>query len=459
MSASHSPGEYFVVGTRVLTPSGMGPAALHIAHGKIVAVTKREAVPAGAAVKDAGDAVVMPGVVDTHVHVNEPGRTEWEGFASATRAAAAGGVTTLVDMPLNSIPPTTTVANLMTKAAAMEGRIAVDVGLWGGAIPGNAGDLRAMLGAGALGFKCFMVESGVDEFPCVNGNDLRAAMLALRDTNAPLLAHAELSGPIDEALASGVLPTDARSYRRYLLSRPKSAEDLAVALLAELCTEIGARVHVVHLSSAGVLDTLRRARDAKLPLSAETAPHYLHFDAETIPDGATPYKCAPPIREHENREQLWKGLREGLVSMVVTDHSPCTPELKKLTAGSFDDAWGGIASLQLGFSVIWTEAHARGIPFETVVGWMASAPAKLAGLEGRKGALQVGNDADFVLFRPDATFTVDAAELQHRNKITPYQGQVLRGVVDETYVRGENVYSRGEFSPRLSGQWVKRAGA
>ncbi len=344
---------------RVVAGGAMKPAAIHITAGVIAAVTDFDDVPPGVPLLDAGDAVISPGIVDSHVHINEPGRTEWEGFATATRAAAAGGVTTLVDMPLNSIPPTTTLAGLEAKLAAARGQCWVDVGFWGGAVPGNSGELRGLLDAGALGFKCFMVDSGVPEFGFVGEADLRASMEAIAEAGAPLLVHAELPGPIAAAHAA-TLGLDPRRYATYVRSRPREAEDLAIALLVDLCRATRARVHVVHLSSASALDLFRHARAEGLPLSAETTPHYLHFAAEDIPDGATPFKCAPPIRERANREQLWRALDEGLISSVVSDHSPCTPALKKLEAGDFAAAWGGIASLQLGLPVVWTDASARG---------------------------------------------------------------------------------------------------
>jgi allantoinase len=448
--------ETWFVGRRVFRGGQWGPAAIGVRQGTIACIETPEAVPAGAPVVDVGDACLLPGIVDTHVHINEPGRTEWEGFVSATRAAAAGGVTTLVDMPLNSIPPTTTVPHLLKKAEAMEGKCAVDVGLWGGVIPGNVAELRAMVAAGALGFKCFMVDSGVDEFPPVDADGIRDALLALREDGVTLLAHAELEGPLRDAMR-GPLPTDPSSYLRYLRSRPSQAEDEAIALLASLAKETRASMHVVHLSSANALPILRRAQDEGLALSAETAPHYLYFQSETIPEGATPYKCAPPIRESANRQRLWEGLRDGTVSMVVTDHSPCTPELKRLASGSFDDAWGGIASLQLGLSATWTEASARGIALETMLPWLTEAPARLAGLSGRKGKIAVGFDADFVVFQPDEFFQVEADRLYHRHPLTPYQGARLRGVVRATYLRGQKVFDQTQGPKGRSGQWTKRA--
>jgi allantoinase len=440
---------------RVVTSGAVQPASVHIRQGVIVGVAGHADVPAGCPVVDSGDAVVMPGLVDAHVHINEPGRTEWEGFETATRAAAAGGVTALVDMPLNSIPPTTTVAHLEEKARSARGRCRVDVGFWGGAVPGNAGDLVPLLEAGALGFKCFMVDSGVAEFGHVGEPDLRRALEVLAGTGAPLLVHAELPGPIDAA-RDAVRGLDPRTYAAYLRSRPREAEDQAIALLASLCRTTGARAHVVHLSSSTALGLLAKARDEGVSLTAETTPHYLHFAAEEIPDGATPFKCAPPIRERDNREALWGALQGGLIDLVVSDHSPCTPELKKLEAGDFDAAWGGISSLQLGLPIVWTDARRRGIPLERLAGWLCRGPAKLAGLDGRKGEIANGYDADLVVWDPEATFRVEPPLIQHRHKVTPYAGEVLHGVVEATYLRGEKVYERGSFPGEARGRWLKR---
>jgi allantoinase len=377
----------------------------------------------------------MPGVVDTHVHVNEPGRTEWEGFESATRAAAAGGTTTIVDMPLNSIPATTSVAALEMKRAEARGHCFVDVGFWGGVVPGNATALAPMVRAGALGFKCFLIESGVDEFPHVGEADLRPAMTALAPLEVPLLVHAEVAGPIDD-VAPAIAAADARKYATYLASRPGAAEDQAIALMVRLCRESRARTHIVHHSSMSALDALREARTSGIPLTVETCPHYLRFTAEEIEDGATQYKCAPPIREAANREALWRALEDGVIDMVASDHSPCTPSLK---AGDFGGAWGGIAGLQLALSVVWTEARARGRTISDLTRWMCEVPARLAGLQARKGTIAVGHDADLVIWRPEEEFTVTPERILHRHKVTPYLGARLAGVVQATYVRGERV--------------------
>jgi allantoinase len=440
--------DFVVRGRKVLAAGRVEPRTVHVAAGTIAAVGGYHDVPPGCPVVDAEDAVVMPGLVDTHVHVNEPGRTEWEGFATATRAAAAGGVTTLIDMPLNSVPPTTSAAALASKLAAARDQVWIDVGFWGGVVPGNTADLAALSADGVLGFKCFLVDSGVAEFAHVDADQLERALRVLAVLDRPLLVHAETPGPIAAAAAAQRGLADAlwRQYRTFLASRPPAAEDEAVAVVVAAARRTGAAVHVVHHCSATSLADLARARNDGLRITAETCPHYLHFAAEDIADGATAFKCAPPIREADNRERLWQGLADGVLDMVVSDHSPCTPALKGRGGGSFRDAWGGIASLQLGLAVMWTEAHRRGIGLPALARWMAQAPAELAGLAHRKGALAPGYDADIVVWDPDRTFEVGAGGLQHRHHLTPYAGETLRGVVCQTYVRGQLVYDDGEFA-------------
>lgn len=447
--------EFVVRGQRLVLPSGMSPGTVHIKNGRIDRIGSPEDTPEGISIIDAGNLVVMPGLVDSHVHINEPGRTEWEGFETATRAAAAGGITTLVDMPLNSVPPTTTKRGLLEKAEAMEGRIWVDIGLWGGAVSGNTNELSTLIKEGALGFKCFLVESGVPEFSHLNPEELADAVRALSGTGAPLLVHAELPGPISAAEAD-LAEMDPKTYARYLRSRPKSAEDQAIDLLYGHCNSIKTPIHIVHLSSSTALDTFRRARDQMLPFSAETTPHYLFFEAEGIPDGQTQYKCAPPIREHQNREALWNGLREGLIEMVVSDHSPCPPEMKKLGEGRFDLAWGGISSVELSLPATWTEARARGASLKTLSDWMCASPARLAGLSHRKGKLAAGYDADLTIWDPDASFRVDAQKLHHRHRITPYHGRELFGAVEMTFLRGTLIYDRNGFQSKPNGTWIKQ---
>jgi allantoinase len=432
-----------VRGRRVLTPHGEREAAVLIEAGRILDIVGFDAVPAGIELFEAESAAILPGLVDSHVHVNEPGRTEWEGFETATRAAAAGGVTTIVDMPLNSIPVTTSAAALEAKLSAARGHVSVDCAFWGGVVPGNAGELAGMLDAGARGFKAFLIDSGIDDFPASSEPDLRAALRVLSTRGAPLLAHAEMASC--EAAVSG----DPGAYATYLASRPKAWENDAIALLIALAREHRTPVHVVHLASAEAVGPLAEARAAGVPISAETCPHYLSFDAEAIGDGRTEFKCAPPIREHENRERLWRALRDGVLDMVVSDHSPCTPALK---AGGFMGAWGGIASLQFALPAVWTEARRRGVGLAAIVAWMSERPAALAGLDHRKGRLAPGYDADLVIFDPDATFTVDASEVHHRHKLTPYLGRSLRGVVRMTFLRGRPVYAEGAFTGPAAGE-------
>lgn len=440
---------------RVVTGSGVAPASIHLAGGLIAEVAGWDEVPAGAPLLDAGDLVVTPGLVDSHVHVNEPGRTAWEGFASATRAAAAGGVTTIVDMPLNSIPATTTVAALEAKMAAAEGQCWVDVGFHGGVVPGNLADLAPLCRSGVLGFKCFLVPSGVDEFGHVGEAELGPALDVLGDAGVPLLVHAELEGPI-AAAAEAVMAMSPYRYLTYLRSRPASAEDQAIAMLIGLARpRRRARVHVVHCASGGALELLAAARQEGVGIGAETCPHYLHLAAEEVPDRATEYKCAPPIREAENRERLWGGVAGGVIDLVVSDHSPCTPELKRREQGDFMAAWGGIASLQLTLPVMWSEIRRRGYGLAELVAWMCRGPAALVGL-ARKGAIARGSDADLAIWDPDAAFEVRGAALQHRSPLTPYDGETLYGVVDTTIVGGRVVYRRGQFEGRPAGRLLLR---
>ena len=386
----------------------------------------------------AGDEVLLPGLVDTHVHVNEPGRTDWEGYASATRAAAAGGVTTLLDMPLNSIPPTTTVANLRTKQAAARDQVWIDTGFWGGAVPantnpGNAGDLAGLHEAGVFGFKCFLLPSGVDEFPPLGLDEIETDMRELVGFDSLLIVHAEDAHEIEAAP-----DPHGPHYSDFLASRPHEAEDVGIAEVIERAERTGARAHILHLSSAEALDEIREARDRGVRLTVETCPHYLTLTAESVPDGATAFKCCPPIREEGNRDRLWQGLLDGTIDCIVSDHSPATVDLKQPADGDFGTAWGGISSLQLGLSLVWTEAARRGIPLQQVVEWMSASPARVAGLQ-RKGRLEVGYDADFAVFAPEEAFTVELGRLRHKNPVSAYEGKTLTGVVRTAYLRGEEI--------------------
>ena len=443
---------------RIITAEGERSGAVRVSAGRIVSVDPFDA-PAGAGrdspvvteVRIADDCVLLPGLVDSHVHINEPGRTEWEGFDSATAAAAAGGITTVVDMPLNSIPPTVDLAALRVKQQAAEGRVHVDVAFWGGAVPNSvesSGDLEDLHRAGVAGFKCFLLDSGVPEFPPLDRAGLAAAMRRIAAFDGLLIAHAE-----DPAVIAAAGEPAGRSYRAFVESRPDRAETEAIGWLLDAARQTGCRTHLVHLSSAEALPLIAAARSEGLPVTVETCPHYLSLAAERVPDGATQYKCCPPIRGQANRERLWQALSDGLIDCVVSDHSPCTAELKRLDTGDFDAAWGGIASVQLSLPVTWTEASSRGHTLTELAGWMAAAPARLAGLAG-KGAIAAGYDADFAVFAPEQTFVVEPSRLRHRNPVTPYAGARLRGVVRETWLAGARIDGQ---APR--GRLLRRADA
>ncbi len=458
------PNQNFVIrGKQVVLPGSIVPASIHISADTIVAVETYDNVPTDCEVIDAGDdSVVMAGLVDSHVHVNEPGRTEWEGFRTATRAAAAGGVTTLIDMPLNSVPPTTTVAGLEEKLTAARGQSYVDVGFWGGVVPRNTAELALLFKRGVVGFKCFLIHSGVDEFPNVTEADLRTAMPELARLDAVLIVHAEVPGPISRTgipacsvaaetqtgresetrTDKNVCPTE---YATFLASRPRAAENEAVELMIRLSEEFGTRVHIVHHSSADALSMLAGAKASGVLLTAETCPHYLTFAAEEIPDGATEFKCCPPIREQENREQLWGAVADGTIDMIVSDHSPCPPAMKLRESGDFLQAWGGISSLELRLPAVWTEAKSRGFSINELARWVCGAPAKLVGLAGRKGSIAPGYDADLIIWNPGKRFKVKGERLQHRHKLTPYEDRMLDGVVEKTFLRGRKIYDGGEL--------------
>ncbi len=436
---------------RVVTPEGLRSAAVLVDGERIRAVVELQDVPTNAVRQDFGHDVLLPGLFDSHVHINEPGRTEWEGFLTATRAAAAGGYTMLVDMPLNCVPATTNVAALEAKRRAAQGQCRVDWATWGGVVPDNPAEIEALAGAGVRGFKCFLVHPGIDEFSMVREADLRKALPHVARTGLPLLVHAELPGPVDGA-TERLRDADWRRYSTYLQSRPDEAELAAIRLMLSLCRDYGFRLHIVHLATSLALEELRAARAARLPVSVETCPHYLRLEAETIADGATLCKCAPPIRERSNREQLWLGLKEGIIGLVVTDHSPCPPAMKRLEEKNFRSAWGGIASLSIALPVMWTGAHQRGFTLMDIARWMSREPARLAGCDGRKGQIAAGYDADFVVFDPEAEFTVTADRLHHRHAVSPYLGEKLRGVVKKTYLRGRPVFDEGRFPGDASGR-------
>ena len=411
----------------MITPEGVRAASIHIADGKIERVGSYDDAPDA---RDAGDSIVMPGIVDTHVHVNEPGRTEWEGFETATRAAAAGGVTTILDMPLNSVPATTTVEALVAKRQAVRGKTHVNVEYIGGVVPGNANQIELLATAGVRAFKCFLSPSGVDEFMNVTEADLREAFPHLARTGLPLMVHAEDPACLIEPRGP------SRHYADYLASRPVEAERSAIELLVRLMEWCPTPVHIVHLSSASSLDIVRAAKSRGLPLTVETCPHYLTFAAEEIPDGATEYKCAPPIRSRAERDALWDALIAGDIDLVASDHSPCPPTMKE-SDGDFFGCWGGIASLQVTLSAVWTGARARGVQPERISTWMSESTSRLAGLAHRKGRIAAGYDADIAIWNPGASFVVNGGTLRHRHPVTPYDGRALFGVVERTYVRGE----------------------
>ncbi|MDD9379738.1 allantoinase AllB [Streptomyces sp. ZAF1911] len=421
--------------TRVITPEGTRAASVAVAGGKIAAVLPYEAdVPAGARLEDFGDDVLLPGLVDTHVHVNDPGRTEWEGFWTATRAAAAGGITTIIDMPLNSLPPTTTTANLVVKQDVARTKAHVDVGFWGGALPDNVKDLRPLHDAGVFGFKCFLSPSGVDEFPHLDQEQLAASLAEITGFGGLLIVHAEDPHHLESAPQN-----PGPKYADFLASRPEDAENTAIQNLIDQAKRLNARVHVLHLSSASALPLIAAAKAEGVQITVESCPHFLTLTAEEVPDGATEFKCCPPIRESANQDVLWDALADGTIDCIVSDHSPSTADLK---TGDFATAWGGISSLQLGLPAIWTEAKKRGRTLEDVVRWMSAAPAALAGLAS-KGAIEAGRDADFAVLAPEETFTVDPAHLHHRNQVTAYAGKTLHGVVKSTWLRGAQIADHG----------------
>lgn len=426
--------------SHVVTPQGVKDATVFIKNGKIVQLVEG-AIPMGIEdVEDLGDAVLMPGVIDAHVHINEPGRSDWEGFETATRAAAAGGVTTLIEMPLNASPVTTTVAALEQKLAAAEGKLHVNCGFYGGLIPENLGDLPDLLRAGVFGIKCFMTHSGIDEFPNVSQEEMARAMRIIEPTGLPLLAHAELDAPHSKMAFFLKNPT---LYDAYLKSRPKTWENRAIEILLQLCAETHCRTHIVHLSSTDLLGKLAAAK-RRLLLTVETAPHYLYFAAEDLPDAQTVYKCAPPIRERANNARLWQGLKNGTIDFIGSDHSPTPPAMKEIESGNLAKAWGGISGLQFTLPVVWTKAQALGFQLTDLARWLCSNPADFLGLSS-KGRLAVGCDADFVIWEPETVFTVQEKDIQHRHKITPYLGEQLRGKVRQTYLGGEKVFDGGEF--------------
>lgn len=446
----HQSLSHAICSKRIVTSKGIRDGAVLIAEGIIRDIGDSNRIPSDYTVDDVGDSVVMPGLVDTHVHINEPGRTEWEGFETATKAAAAGGITALVEMPLNSSPVTTTAKAFQEKLDAAKDKLWVDCGFYGGVIPGNSNNIESLTKAGVLGFKAFLIHSGIDEFPNAREADLRSAMPIIAKHNLPLLVHCELTKQNPTSHIS-----NPKSYKYYLSSRPRQWEHDAIELMIRLCREYNCRTHIVHLSSADAIPMLKKARVEGLPLTVETCPHYLYFVAEEIPDGDTRFKCAPPIREKENRAKLWDALKEGVVDFVVSDHSPSTPDLKCLNTGNFQKAWGGITPLQFGLSIVWTEARKRGFGVEDIARWMSARPAEFVALK-RKGKIAQGYDADMVVWNPDASFVVEPSTMQHRHKLTSYEGRKLHGVVEKTYLRGTKVYDKGVLAQKPSGTVLLR---
>jgi allantoinase len=424
---------------RTITANTVKEATVLVENGKIINVSDGKVIPAGIAVFEAGNHVLMPGVVDPHVHINEPGREDWEGFDTATKAAIAGGVTTLVEMPLNASPVTTTIAAFEKKLAAAKGKLHTNSGFWGGIVPGNAGQIKPLAEKGILGFKAFLTHSGIDEFPNVTEADLDIAMPFIAQTGLPLLVHCELS----DHLAGGSNP---QSYQQYLASRPKEWEDRAIALMIGLCEKYRCGVHIVHLSSAGSIEQIASAKKKGLPLTVETAQHYLFFNAEEIKDGRTEFKCAPPIRERSNNELLWEALKDGTIDFVATDHSPAPPYMKEMESGNLIKAWGGIASIQFALPALWTAAYEHHAGIIDIANWLCKKPAILPGLNDRKGSIETGYDADFVIWDPEESFIIDEPMIHHRHKATPYLGQTLKGVVHQTFINGEKVFDKGSFT-------------
>lgn len=419
---------------RAVFPDGIRPAVVVVDDERITALLEDgAAVEAREEIVVPDDQVLMPGLVDSHVHVNEPGRTPWEGYESATRASLAGGITTILDMPLNSSPPTTTVDNLDAKEEAAQGKLSVDVGFWGGAVPGNIDQMAPLWDKGVFGFKCFTAHSGIDEYGYLGYEGVKEVLAKLAELDAVLIVHAEDSRILAEA------PQDITDqYATFLASRPRAAENTAIEQVLAAARETGARVHILHLSSAEALPAIRAAKQEGVKVTVETCPHYLTFASELIPDGATEYKCCPPLRENDNRKALWEGLKDGTIDHIASDHSPCTVDLKVKDTGDFGKAWGGVASVQLGLPAVWTAGEEFGIELSDIARWLAANPCASFRVPG-KGSIAVGNDADFAVVAPEETFVVDVEDLEHKNKISPYQGRTLRGVVKRTVLRGRTV--------------------
>jgi allantoinase len=438
-----------IKGNRVLTPEGLKKAVVLIKDGLVADVISFLPAEVNCEIIDTEDKILMPGIIDPHVHINEPGRTEWEGFDTATKSALAGGITTLVDMPLNSSPVTTSVKAFEEKISATKDHLHCNCGFWGGIIPGNENEIEGLIEKGVLGFKAFLTHSGIDEFPNVTEEDLRKAMPIIANHGLPLLVHCELATPSPKERGKGV-----RSYTQYMHSRPRKWEDDAIALMIRLCEEFNCRVHIVHLSSSNSIEQIVKAKEKGLPLTVETAQHYLYFNAEDIHDGQTQFKCAPPIREKENNEKLWQALKEGIIDFVATDHSPAPPSTRELKSGDFIKAWGGIASLQFALPVLWTAARKQNCSIVDILKWLSERPAVLLGIQKSKGKIQKGFDADLVVWNAEKQFTVTEEIIHHKHKITPYLNEKLYGAVEQTYLRGIKVFDNGKFTKLNLGQII-----
>jgi len=438
---------------RVLIGSEILPATVIIHDRKIEEVVMGGITNPDYPISDVGNSVIMPGLIDSHVHINEPGRTNWEGFDTATKAAAAGGITTLVDMPLNSSPVTIDAKSFEEKLSAAKGKLHVNCGFWGGIVPENVDQLDKLIDAGVLGIKAFLTHSGIDEFPNVTKENLQKGLPILKKHNVPLLVHAELTAPHDD---EHLLKDNPTSYQAYLKSRPKVWEDNAIDMMVDLCQEFDTPIHIVHLSSSNSIATITQAKAAGLPITVETCPQYLFFNAEDIPDGQTAYKCAPPIREKENNEQLWQALKDGLFSFIVTDHSPAIPDIKEIESGNLKDAWGGIASLQFSLPAIWTKAKERGFELYDITNLMSTNVADFLKIGHQKGQIATGYDADLVIWNPEKSFEVKEKDIKYKHKISPYIGQTLDGVIEQTYVNGHKVFDNGAFSNLSKGEIIKR---
>ena len=433
---------------RVVLQAGIKEAFVSIANGIITAVENSLPDIAGYELVELNNQLLMPGVIDPHVHINEPGRTDWEGFDTATKAAIAGGITTLIDMPLNSTPVTTTVKAFEQKLAATKNKLHTNVGFWGGIIPGNDNEIEGLIKKGVLGFKAFLTHSGIDEFPNATEQDLRKVMPVIAKHGLPLLVHCELTDNIDRSTQN------VTAYSNYLNTRPKKWEDDAIALMIKLCEEFECRVHIVHLSTANSIEQIRLAKEKGLSITVETGQHYLYFNAENIADSQTQFKCAPPIRDKENNDLLWLALKSGIIDFVATDHSPSTPDLKELQSGNFVKAWGGIASLQFALPILWTAAKKRAYTISEVVKLLCENPAKIIGKQSSKGKIAKGYDADLVVFNEDERFTVTEKMIQHKHKTTPYLNEELYGVAEQTYIAGKRVYNKGVFEELNAGKLI-----